>query len=134
LESIVSRLVSGAVSRAKFAGAEVQSLAMSSVRATREGVAELDGDTYPTLIGTPIAGQKIDNQTCDGETEFAIFPGELPSDIDQLVPDAVAPADSPPPLNFIRFRPPELTARANNSLPHIRLDRALEFLLGDKLA
>ena len=47
-------------------------------------------------------------------------------------PDA-APTD----VRFVRFRPPKLERTAEGltlSLPHIRLDRALEFLLGDKLA
>ena len=34
-------------------------------------------------------------------------------------------------LKFIRFRPPELQGA---SFPHIRLDRTLEFLIGDRLA
>ena len=33
---------------------------------------------------------------------------------------------------FLRFRPPP--AGQDSSLPHIRLDRALQFLLGDRLA
>jgi len=37
---------------------------------------------------------------------------------------------------FLRFRPPPLEPGrgATPSLPHIRLDRALQFLLGDRLA
>ena len=36
---------------------------------------------------------------------------------------------------FLRFRPPELerTDAGMPALPHIRLDRALEFLIGDRL-
>lgn len=40
------------------------------------------------------------------------------------------------PLCFVKFRPPELDKTAEGmplSLPHIRLDRALDFLLGDVL-
>ena len=40
--------------------------------------------------------------------------------------------------HFLRFRPPRLrldgAAGDQTSLPHIRLDRAMDFLLGDKLA
>jgi predicted YcjX-like family ATPase len=41
-------------------------------------------------------------------------------------------------VRFVRFRPP-LLPRGNQlglgpSFPHIRLDRALEFLVGDRLA
>ena len=36
---------------------------------------------------------------------------------------------------FLRFRPPLLERTANDepALPHIRLDRALQFLIGDRL-
>ncbi|MCB1468322.1 MAG: YcjX family protein, partial [Rhizobiaceae bacterium] len=40
-------------------------------------------------------------------------------------------------LRFVRFRPPKLEKSTDGvtlSLPHIRLDRALQFLLGDRLA
>ena len=38
---------------------------------------------------------------------------------------------------FVRFRPPQLERTSEGfslSLPHIRLDRALEFLVGDRLS
>jgi predicted YcjX-like family ATPase len=41
------------------------------------------------------------------------------------------------PVRFVRFRPPALERTAEGitlSLPHIRLDRALQFLIGDQLA
>ena len=41
------------------------------------------------------------------------------------------------PIRFVRFRPPRLERDADGlklSLPHIRLDRALQFLVGDHLA
>jgi predicted YcjX-like family ATPase len=40
-------------------------------------------------------------------------------------------------VRFVRFRPPRLERTAEGvtlSLPHIRLDRALQFLIGDQLA
>ena len=38
-------------------------------------------------------------------------------------------------FRFLRFRPPllERTADGEPALPHIRLDRALQFLIGDRL-
>jgi predicted YcjX-like family ATPase len=38
-------------------------------------------------------------------------------------------------MRFIAFRPPRilLDAAGRDALPHVRLDRALEFLLGDLL-
>jgi len=39
-------------------------------------------------------------------------------------------------FRFLRFRPPRLEREGDGepALPHIRLDRALQFLIGDKLA
>jgi predicted YcjX-like family ATPase len=41
-------------------------------------------------------------------------------------------------VNVIRFRPPRITpaegSGAASPWPHIRLDRALDFLVGDRLA
>ena len=46
-------------------------------------------------------------------------------------------ASGDPAIRFVRFRPPKLEKTADGvtlSLPHIRLDRALQFLIGDHLA
>ena len=54
--------------------------------------------------------------------------------IDGAVPGLVTEI---PALNFLRFRPPRLERTAEGvtlSLPHIRLDQALQYLIGDKLA
>jgi predicted YcjX-like family ATPase len=80
-----------------------------------------------------MAGEKVDGRVFDGKAEIALFPGDLPAD-----PEAVfKPGSAPTDVRFVRFRPPKLERTAEGltlSLPHIRLDRALEFLLGDRLA
>lgn len=135
LQAVVRRLADRAVERAAFTGAEVDVLAMAAVRATREGTVKQGGDTLPVIIGTPLAGETIGDETFDGETETAIFPGDLPARPDSLF----EPRESmdEPPIRFVRFRPPRLERTAEGltlSLPHIRLDRALQFLLADRLA
>jgi predicted YcjX-like family ATPase len=135
LEAILSRMVSRAVERARFAGTRVDVLALASVRATREGSVTLGNERLATIVGTPMPGETVDGKTFDGETETAIFPGDLPSDPESIFKRNGAAPDLP--LRFIRFRPPRLERSAEGltlSLPHIRLDRALEFLLGDRLA
>jgi predicted YcjX-like family ATPase len=133
LEAILARLVQRASERARFAGARVEALAIASVRATREATVTRGGESLPTIIGTPLPGETVDGRIFDGKTETAWFPGDLPSDPEDVFnPDAAALA-----LRFARFRPPKLERTAEGltlSLPHIRLDRALEFLFGDKLA
>jgi predicted YcjX-like family ATPase len=135
LQAIVRRLADRAIARANFTGAEVDVVAMAAVRATREGTVRQGRETLPVIIGTPIAGERIGDETFDGNTETAIFPGDLPAkpgDAFKPRPDAEK-SD----LRFVRFRPPRLERTAEGvtlSLPHIRLDRALQFLIGDRLA
>ncbi|MHA1164908.1 MAG: YcjX family protein [Alphaproteobacteria bacterium] len=135
LEAIVKHLAAQAIERADFASAEVDVVALAAVRATREGKAEVGGETLPSIFGYPLAGQTIDGRTFDGTQEYGIFPGDLPQD-----PKALDKLMEKPVLNdqikVVRFRPPKLTSTGPSrpvTFPHIRLDRALNFLLGDRL-
>ena len=132
LEAILNRLVANASKRARFAGAETKSLALAAIRATGEGTIREGGETLPTLIGTPQAGEELDGIIYDGKTEIALFPGDLPER-----PDSLFENGQPVALNFLRFTPPQrLEANANGEpvLPHIRFDRALDYLIGDWMA
>jgi len=64
-----------------------------------------------------------------------LFPGDLP-ELSELSENGTASALEGTKLEFLRFQPPFMSAEgfgAEPVLPHIRLDRALQFLLGDKL-
>ena len=64
-----------------------------------------------------------------------MFPGDLPDDPHAIYAERTDKDEDP--LRYLRFKPPKLEETAEGislSLPHIRLDRALQFLLGDKLA
>ncbi|MGO4830758.1 YcjX family protein, partial [Rhizobiaceae sp. 2RAB30] len=140
LQAIVRRLADRALARADLTGAEVDVLAMAAVRATREGTVKQGRETLPVIIGTPLAGETINGDTFDGVTETAIFPGDLPDKPGSVFvagPSAGQPGPAHPMIRFVRFRPPKLERTAEGatlSLPHIRLDRALQFLIGDRLA
>ena len=138
LQAIVRRLADRAVARANFSGAAVDVVAMAAVRSTREGIVQQGRETLPVIIGTPLKGEKIDGQTFDGKTETAIFPGDLPEKVDTVFElSGSQPQTNDPAIRFVRFRPPKLERTAEGvtlSLPHIRLDRALQFLIGDHLA
>jgi predicted YcjX-like family ATPase len=134
LEAILGRLVANAAGRARFAGAAVEVLAIASVRATREAMVTRQGERLASIVGIPLPGETVDGRTLDGETEIAMFPGDLPTDPESIFQQPDTPAELP--LRFVRFRPPRLERTAEGvtlSLPHIRLDRALEFLIGDRL-
>ena len=133
LESIVRHVVDDAIKRAQFTGATVETLALAAVRATREAEVDDGGDTLPVVVGTPLAGETIAKQTFDGTASTAVFPGDLPADIDALFRSEFAAGSH----RFVRFRPPSLEKTAEGmtlSLPHIRLDRAMQFLIGDQLS
>jgi hypothetical protein len=132
LEALLRLLVNRAVKRTEAAGAKVGVVALASVRATRETTVRDGLQTLRTVAGTPEAGERVGDETFDGETEAAIFPGELPERAGAIFEGAVPPGS----FRFPRFRPPRLVPDAGGrrpALPHIRLDRAVEFLIGDRL-
>jgi len=142
LEAILQRLVSHAADRAAFAGAEVDVIALAAVRATREAQVRRGGEELPSIIGTPAKGETAGGHVFDGRRDAAIFPGDLPADPEAvfqneggtyrgLITGTPEEAD----YRFLRFRPPhlELTDDGIPALPQIRLDRALQFLIGDRL-
>lgn len=134
LEAILARLTGRAMARAEFAGAEMKVLAMAAVRATREGTAKRNGETLPCIIGYPLPGEIIGRRTFDGSEEFAIFPGDLPKDPDLALKGWHTEHGE---MRFVRFRPPnpvELPGGGFAPFPNIRLDRAIETLIGDHLA
>lgn len=135
LEAILATLVDTARTRAGSAGAEVDVAAIAAVRATREGKVRSGLETLPSIIGTPLPGERVNGTVYDGASEIALFPGDLPEDPRAVFADRAA-GDAAS-LAFLRFRPPHLettAAGATLSLPHIRLDRVLQFLIGDRLA
>lgn len=136
LQAIVRRLVDRAISRADFSGASVDVLAMAAVRTTREATVTQGKEVLPVIVGTPLKGETINGEQFDGKTETAIFPGDLPAKPDSIF-EQVESVSEDPAIRFVRFRPPRLEKTAEGftlSLPHIRLDRALQFLIGDRLA
>ena len=136
LEAILERLTQKAIHRAQFAGADVKVLALAAVRATREGEVTHGGERLPCILGYPIKGEKLDGQVFDGETEFAVFPGDLPADPDKLLEASASRKPTKDPIHFVRFCPPLVEGAGSLSpgaLPNIRLDRALNFLIGDRL-
>ncbi len=133
LEAILRLLVDRAVRRTEGAGARVGTVVLASIRVTREASVRAGRQTLPAITGTPEKDEAVAGETFDGETEAAIFPGELPDDANAIFAGAILPGT----LRFPRFRPPRRAVDAAGrmaALPHIRLDRALEFLLGDRLA
>src|SRR3954452_7415188 len=141
LEAVLRRTVAKAVARAADTGAEIDVVALAAVRATREAQVQRGRDKLPSILGTPAPGEIVNGETFDGKTEVATFPGDLPADPEELFggEDAFRGLSSATvektDFRFLRFRPPQLEREGTDeaALPHIRLDRALQFLIGDRL-
>ncbi len=138
LEAILRHLTGRAIARAEGVGARVDVIALAGVRATREAEVKHDGDLLEAIVGTPLADESLGGELFDGVREAAIFPGLLPADPRSVFRgEALGLPEGEADYRFVRFRPPLPQADASGArapLPHIRLDRALEFLLGDKLS
>jgi predicted YcjX-like family ATPase len=141
LEAILRRAVSGAVAKAEGTGTTIDVAALAAVRATREAMVARGRDKLPSILGTPLPGETDGGETFDGNTEVATFPGDLPEDPEALFNGEgcfrglSSTAAEQSDFRFLRFRPPALECNSEGApaLPHIRLDRALQFLIGDKL-
>lgn len=136
LEAILMALTERAARRVTTAGGDVRVMAISALRATREAEVKQGAETLPCIAGIPMPGEIVAGRTFDGKREAVIFPGDLPADPQ----DALAHPGrelSGAAATFVRFRPPRLASPIGSSepapTPHIRLDRALEYLIGDWL-
>ena len=125
LTAIMEALLRDARDRADFAGAETQAMAIAALRATVEESRSHNGTMLECVRGTLLKSGK----------QAAFHPGELPETPGQLLDPARRGAvrwlDAD--YEVMRFAPAEVTLKPGEGPPHIRLDRAAEFLLGDKL-
>lgn len=124
LTAILSAMLREARDRADFQGARTEAMAIAALRATTEDViAQPDGD-LPAVRGRLLDGRQA-----------AFFPGELPTDPSVLLHPARQGAQAWLDADYaiMNFAPAPLTTRPGDGPPHIRLDRAAEFLIGDRL-
>lgn len=125
LSAITSALLAEARARADFAGAATEAMALAALRATVETEITRDGQTLGAVRGrVGPTGQLA-----------ALYAGELPADPARLLAPARAGADRWLDADYalMAFAPARLSRRPGEGLPHIRLDRAAEFLIGDRL-
>ena len=129
LSGIMQALVRDAVDRAKFAGAETQAMAIASLRATVEETLTHEGKPLDCVGGTLLQPDGSRGRMA------AMYPGELPEDPSRLLNPArageVAWLDGE--YSLMSFAPGVLRLKPGEGPPHIRLDRAAQFLLGDRL-
>lgn len=113
--SLLQQLVQDAWQNAAFEGINMDCIGLASVQATQSGLVDHRGEKIPALRGERLS---------DGEA-LTFYPGEVPP---RLPGHAFWQQQG---FQFEQFRPQPLDI--DRPLPHIRMDAALEFLLGDKL-
>ncbi|QIR14179.1 YcjX family protein [Shewanella aestuarii] len=109
---------------ARFEGCEVETMAISAIKATEHGMIPTSSGQQEVIKGTDKSGQIV-----------TLYPGDVPS---SLPSGAFWQQQG---FAFSSFLPPANTKIAQDNIAaqdklysHIRLDHLLEFLLGDKLA
>jgi len=124
LTAIMAAMLREARDRAAFAGARTEALSIAALRATVEETIPHRGAPLDCVRGTLATGRKA-----------AFYPGALPEDPAELLAPARegAPRWLEADYGMMAFAPAPLTLRPGEGPPHIRLDRAAEFLLGDRL-
>ena len=125
LSNIMTALMREARDRADFAGAETQAMAIAALRATVEDQIKHEGNKIEVVRGRLLETDKL----------AAFYPGDLPEDPMRLLNPAREGAKKWLDADYqaMRFAPAPLTLKPGEGPPHIRLDRALQFLIGDRL-
>ena len=117
LRTLLDMLVSEARNAIRFEGAMVDTIALASVKCTETVMTDHQGRKLACVQGTPLGRQQ----------PTVLFPGAIPEGAD-LFPENVTQ-----PYRFLDFEPPAGIGRDGRGLPNIRLDQALNYLLGDYL-
>ncbi len=125
LTAITEALLADATSRAEFAGAETAALSLASLRTTTEDQIEKDGKALDVVRGRLLSSGK----------QVAMFPGRLPTDPARILLPAREWAERwlDADYHVMNFAPQPIELKPGDGPPHIRLDRAAEFLIGDRL-
>ena len=118
LTRLIGDLLFDPINRAGYLGADIGTVAVAALRTTREAKARRDGDVLDCIEGIPVGS----------DAPEVVFPGLLPESVAAIAETGTGR------YGFAEFRPPPDLGRDGRGLPHIRLDRALQFLIGDRLA
>ncbi|MEY4984442.1 MAG: hypothetical protein RIR62_2708 [Pseudomonadota bacterium] len=124
LTAITQALLRDARNRADFAGAVTAAMSLAGLRTTVEEEVTRDGQRLPCVRGRLATGKMA-----------TMYPGRLPDDPARILSPARDGAEGWLDAEFglMGFLPARMTLRAGEGPPHIRLDRAAEFLIGDRL-
>ncbi|GAA5218924.1 YcjX family protein [Corallincola platygyrae] len=116
LSQLVRQMVITEDSPWGFADVQVETCAFAAIKASTVGNHEYQGVARTMLKATSL----------DERKPFLFYPGELPT---SLPSSQIFEQHQ---FSFVPFAPP-MVGKEGNIIPHIAMDRVLQFLLGDKL-
>jgi predicted YcjX-like family ATPase len=117
LAALLRNMAALPVLEARGGNADIDVTTLASVASTVEGTQEIDGRREQVVIGRPIGSGR--------QTKF--FGGDVP-----IRPPRPEQWGAPF-LDIPVFEPPLIDPAPVDGIPHINLDLALEFLIGDRL-
>ncbi len=125
LSDLMEALLREARDRASFSGAETGSIALASLRTTIEETHNHEGAALDCVRGTLL----------DTGKDVAMYAGKLPDDPSEIINAATDGAQDWLDADYtvMKLAPAKITLKPGFGPPHIRLDKAVEFLLGDRL-
>lgn len=125
LTAIAEALLTDAKRRAEFSGAKTMAISMASLRTTVEDTLQRDGAPLDVVRGRLLSSGK----------QAAMHAGDLPADPARILAPAREGAEHwlEAEYGLMAFAPARMTLKPGDGPPHIRLDRAAEFLIGDQL-
>ncbi len=118
LEALMSEMAAAPSLRAERAHARVAATALASIRCTEDGTEVIGGHKVDVVIGLPQGAER----------RIRFFPGIVP----MTRPPAGFWGDRF--TDFPVFQPPRIDNAARNGIPHVNLDKALNFLFEDALS
>lgn len=119
LQELVGDMLKRTADAAAFKGALVSAIAIASLRATTETEIREGRELLPAVRG----------RLAETGEMARMFPGEPPRSLSQIENGRWDPEQ----FGAAAFAPPVLERRPGEGPPHLRLDKALEFLIGDRL-
>jgi predicted YcjX-like family ATPase len=114
LVSLLNQLVHPAWQHVAYQDIDMSCTSLASIRTTKAGLVEQNGQSFHAIKGIT-----------ENEEKLTLYPGEVPSSI----PNSQFWQHNQ--FHFKTFRP--MSHQQDEPLPHIRIDRVLEYLIGDKL-
>ena len=117
IEGFVNALLSEAQNRARFSRSAVTTMAISALRTTTDDHRRVEGSVLPCVRGVPT----------DGTAPICYYPGRFPAHPGEIR------SDNSDGFRSRFFQPPPSVGMDARGVPHLRLDKIIEHLIGDAL-